>query len=58
MEVRRKKIRRILTKLRGGEYSRAASGGGEMRRFEEEGEEVYRMGQFIGGGCEALSDEM
>ena len=56
--VRRKKIRRILTKLRGGEYSRAEGGGGEMRRFEEGGEEVYRMGQFIGGGCEALSDEM
>ena len=38
---RRKKMRRILTKLRGGGYSRAASGGGEMERFEEGGEEVY-----------------
>ena len=33
---------RILTKLRGG-YSRTAGGGGEMARFEERGEEVYRM---------------
>ena len=24
-------------------YSRAASGGGEMERFEEGGKEVYRM---------------
>ena len=40
--VRRKKMRRILTKLRGG-YSRATGGGGEMARFEERGEEVYRM---------------
>ena len=39
--VRRKKIRRILTKL--GGYSRAAGGGGEMKRFEEGGKEVYRM---------------
>ena len=40
--MRRKKIRRILTKLRGG-GSRAAGGGGEMERFEDGGEEVYRM---------------
>ena len=26
-----------------GGYSRAAGGGGEMARFEERGEEVYRM---------------
>ena len=36
--VRRKKMRRILTKLRG--VHRAAGGGGEMERFEEGGEEV------------------
>ena len=42
VEVRRKKMRRILRKLK-GEYSRAAGGGGEMERFEEGGEEVYRM---------------
>ena len=40
--VRRKKMRRILTKLK-GEYSRAAGGVGEMERFEEGGEEVCRM---------------
>ena len=28
---------------KGGRYSRAAGGVGEMERFEEEGEEVYRM---------------
>ena len=32
-----------IYKLRGGGYSRAAGGGGEMERFEEGGEEVYRM---------------
>ena len=32
-----------LTKGGGGGYSRAAGGGGEMERFEEGGEEVYRM---------------
>ena len=42
--VRRKKMRRILTKLKGG-YSRVAGGGGEEERFEEGGEEVYRMRQ-------------
>ena len=40
--VGRKKIRRILRKLK-GVCSRAAGGGGEMERFEEGGEEVYRM---------------
>ena len=39
--VRRKKIRRTLTKLREG----TAGGGGERERFEEGGEEVYRMQQ-------------
>ena len=29
-----------------------------MERFEEGGEEVYRMGQWRGGGCEVISDEM
>ena len=42
--VRRKMIRRILMKLaKAGGYSRAAGGGGEMERFEEGGEKVYRM---------------
>ena len=36
-----RKSRRISTKLR--EYSRAAGGGGEMERFEQVGEKVYRM---------------
>ena len=26
-----------------GDYSRAVGGGGEMEKFEEGGEEVYRM---------------
>ena len=39
----RRKISRILTKLRGGGYSGAADGCGEMERFEEVGEEVYGM---------------
>ena len=39
----RKKMRRILMKLRG--YSRVTGGGGERERFEEGGEEVYRMRQ-------------
>ena len=42
VEVRRKEMRRILRKLK-GVYSRTAGGGGEMERFEEGGEEVYRM---------------
>ena len=29
--------------IRGGGYSRTAGGGGERERFEEGGEEVYRM---------------
>ena len=42
--VRRKMIRRILMKLaKAGGYSRAAGGGGEMERFEEGGEKVYKM---------------
>ena len=36
-------MRRILTKLRGGGYSRAAGGGGKMGWFEEGGDKVYRM---------------
>ena len=39
--VRRKKMRRVLTKLRRGSYSGATGGDGEMERFEEGGQEVY-----------------
>ena len=38
--MRMRKMRRLLTKLRGGSYSRAAGGDGEMERFEDGGQEV------------------
>ena len=41
--VRRKKIRRILRKLRGGGGGVQQSCRWEMERFEKGGEEVYRM---------------
>ena len=41
--VRRKKIRRILTKLGGGTAELQVEVGRCMERFEEGGEEVYRL---------------